>query len=173
MAIDATVSGSAANSYVTIAETTEYFTNERIGGSAWIDAGSQQEPSLRQAAIAIDSFNYPGENYEADQALKFPMRVDGDFYGYGYGISSGRIWEQNSDGTIIIPIYVKHAQMECALWIIENQGDDVWGGAAELSDSLSLGDMSIKPRHNIRYETVGKKAADLINRYTDSTGTIL
>ena len=90
--IDATLSGAAANSYVTVAEAIAYF-ELRPGGKLWVDLDAeQQRGSLQFAATQIDREVYWGRKDAEAQALKFPRT-----------------------GMTVIPEKVKHAQIEQAL----------------------------------------------------------
>lgn len=106
MAIDATVGGASANSYVTIAEADAYF-EARANSSLWSPlTDAEKEPYLVTAARRNDTEAYRGAKTEQAQALQFPRTniIDED----------GRSVDDD-----VIPDRVKRAQMEAAYAILE------------------------------------------------------
>ena len=73
VAIDATIGGASANSYVTQAEANTYF-DDNVNFNATWDAYSSDEPMQRliSAAKAIDAMRLKGSKNATAQALKFP-----------------------------------------------------------------------------------------------------
>lgn len=73
LAIDATIGGTASNSYVTIAEADAYF-EAMLGFStvwaAFSDAVKTQRLVL--ACRALERLGFTGEKYDEDQSLSFP-----------------------------------------------------------------------------------------------------
>lgn len=101
MALDTTISGSTADSYVTVAEADTY--HENYGNTAWaaIATTALKEVALRKAAQYIDTKSFRGVKVTSTQSLEWPrynVVVD------GYDISS-----------LTIPSAIKAAQMEAAL----------------------------------------------------------
>lgn len=74
MALDATVKGSAANSYLTEVEATTYLTTERLYVTAWTAASvPNREAALIWATFLLDnSFDFDGEKTTLGQALRWP-----------------------------------------------------------------------------------------------------
>lgn len=91
-AIDDTISGVSANSYVSEQEAIDYL-RIRPGGEAWAAlSASDQRGHLLFAAIMIEREVFWGQKVEETQALKFPRSGDAD-----------------------VPLKVQHAQIEQAL----------------------------------------------------------
>jgi hypothetical protein len=95
--IDATVSGTDSNSYVTEAESNSYFETFHWFASTWAGFSSEiKAQRLIEAARALDSgYDFTGEKTDVDQALEFPRTTQED--------------------TAEIPAKVKRAQMEMTL----------------------------------------------------------
>lgn len=109
--LDATVGGATANTYVTMEEAVTYIANKP---AAWVAAwnalsGNDQARCLIEATLQLDRNRIQGFRVFATlQALNFP-----------------RIWPFNADDPGIptvntIPLTVKQAQIEQALWIAQN-----------------------------------------------------
>ena len=70
--IDATLSGTSANSYVTLAEANTYFVTVP-DSSTWTNkTDDQKNRALIAAAREIDNLVFYGDRCDEDQALKFP-----------------------------------------------------------------------------------------------------
>lgn len=109
MALDATIGGTTADTYVTLAEFHAYATamGWSIGGHGHDDL---HEAQLRRAAVAIDAtYSFVGRSQYQYQARSWP-RVD-------IGLVDG--WPVNPD---TIPQAVKDAQCELA-WLIHEGFD--------------------------------------------------
>ena len=113
MGLNTEVGGATADSYVTVAEADTYMSQKRRYANIWTAMNTgQKEDSLRQAALEIDYLAvYKGNKYfdvpegnKDYQAREFPRN-------YQEGGSS------NNSGDKYIPIRVKEAQIEQALWI--------------------------------------------------------
>jgi len=105
MAIDITLSGANANSYVDIAFADDFFLG-RLYSELWIDANeAKKEQALRTATRRLDMEKYYGDKAVDTQALAYP-RV-------GYGYLDGIL----IDGTI--PKQIKEAQCELAIHLLE------------------------------------------------------
>lgn len=100
--IDATVAGSASNSYITLADADAYFAN-LLGGSDWAAFTSdQRQRALISATLVIERLQLRGKQYDrtTPQALHFP-----------------RIGEYE------IPAAIQRAQCEQALWMLQQQAE--------------------------------------------------
>jgi hypothetical protein len=80
VAIDATVAGANADSYLTVAEA-DAFAAVRLGRFAarWLDAGTttdNKEDALKQATSDVDAFVRVGPRFSTTQALIFPREID-------------------------------------------------------------------------------------------------
>jgi len=73
MAFDSTVSGATANSYISLAEASEYFEG-RLYTTSWDDASyTDREKALRYATTELDRMAWKGTITDPDvQALRFP-----------------------------------------------------------------------------------------------------
>ena len=130
MAIDATVGGASANSYVTDAEATAYFIG-RLNAEAW-DVALDPEAALLSAARRLDQESYRGTSAEAAQALAWPRS--------GVTDEDGRTVASDA-----IPDRVKRAQMELALAML---GDDLLADTGlEGFESVKVGPLDVTPRH--------------------------
>lgn len=118
MTIDATVGGISANSYVDLTYADAYFTN-RVGSIApWTEAvQATKEGALIQSTRVIDSnFIWIGDIFTDTQALRWPREN-------AYDIDEREI------ATTVIPIPIKDAVCELALFILTSSGYD-----AEVND---------------------------------------
>lgn len=80
MALDATVGGAAANSYLTVAAA-DLLNGDRLGSYAarWTAADAPtKEKALIQATADIDAFVHPAERWSDGQLLAFPRAIDVD-----------------------------------------------------------------------------------------------
>lgn len=107
--IDATVGGSASNSYVTLAEAETYFAL-RLYTDDWVNAASDtvKEQALIMAARRIDEESFVGYPVSTTQALKWPR------YAAPVPDSFGPRYYQPTE----IPRLVKNAQFEYALLFV-------------------------------------------------------
>lgn len=101
MALDTTIGGTTADSYVTVAEADTYHAN--FGNTDWsaIATDALKEAALRKAAQYLDTKSYQGIKTASTQALEWPRY---DVVIDGYLIPSDTI-----------PTAIKNAQMEAAL----------------------------------------------------------
>lgn len=72
MAINAKLGSASANSYVTLTEANNYFSDTYLS-TTWDNlTATQKEIVLKQACRDIDMFNFIGEQYYENQKLQFP-----------------------------------------------------------------------------------------------------
>lgn len=109
--IDATVGGTASNSYITLADAKTILDNE-INATAWTSATDDDErsQSLIQATRSIETFNLRGKKYNYLQALHFPA-----IHHY-----LGTM-DVDADGNRIIPRDIELATCFGALWILRHK----------------------------------------------------
>jgi DnaT-like ssDNA binding protein len=149
-ALDITVGGASANSYVT-AEEAETFLDSRLNADAWTGVGVDDKTrALLMAAQRLDRENWLGNRVTTTQRLAWPRvdvaKVDPvgvGFGGWGFGTHSYAWWSEvyKSDE---IPQSVKDAQCELALAYLEGfdeSGDDA-------IDSFSADGVSVKHRQS-------------------------
>lgn len=148
-ALDNSIGGSTANSYVDM-DAAESYLDSRLNADAWTGANSDDKTrALLMAAKRLDTENWLGERVTITQRLAWPRigvaKVDGVGIGYGgfYGYSWG--WGYGEQYlTTEIPQPVKDAQCELALAYLEGfdeSGDDA-------IDSFSADGVSVKHRQS-------------------------
>lgn len=126
--IDATVGGSSANSYVTLAEANTYH-DDRLHNAEWAAASDDDKTrALLWAAQEIDKLRYSGYIAASTQALRFPRTSVYD-------------WDGRLLDSATIPIAVKDAQCRMALHLLRadttlQESDDI--------DALKVGPISIE-----------------------------
>lgn len=125
--IDATVGGSEANSYVTLAEADAYLGLDRLHAESWIAAANiTREASLIWATKILDeAFNWTGFKSTTEQALRWPRSGTYDADGHSYDYES-------------IPKQVKDAtcDLALALFLRDRTGDPAVHGLGLSSASL-------------------------------------
>lgn len=109
MALDATVAGPDADSYVSVADATAYLA-KKAGAGAWASTLlATQEARLQEATRMIDNCRFWGARSSMSQALEFP-----------------RMYPYNSDkpcwsGAPEVPRAVRHATIEQAWHLLANE----------------------------------------------------
>lgn len=80
MALDATVAGSSANSYLTLADAEAFAVADPVNGDAWLAAAVDvQERALKAATVDVGLYKRAaGLPYVSTQALLYPRGVDVD-----------------------------------------------------------------------------------------------
>lgn len=147
-ALDITIGGASANSYMTETAAESYL-DARLNSGAWTGAtADDKRRALLMAASRLDRENWLGERVTITQRLAWPRmyvaKVDGvgSFYGGFYGYSWG--WGYGEQYlTTEIPQPIKDAQCELALAYLEgfdDAGDDA-------IDSFSADGVSVKQRN--------------------------
>lgn len=105
MAIDATVGGADADSFVSVAEADTYHADDNVHTTAWAARDTaDKEAGLRMATRVIDSMAFIGYRQTTTQALSWPRY---NAYQDGVLISSA-----------IVPDRVKWATAELAEWLL-------------------------------------------------------
>lgn len=131
MAIDATVGGAAANSYVTLTVAQSYF-DARLETEAWDDATEeQQEAALVMAALRLEQEPWVGCEVTSTQALRWPR----------YGATKRNGWAYLSTE---VPVDVQNAQCELALGFLSDStlfGNDDIGQFQQ----VTIGTLSVTP----------------------------
>ena len=128
--IDATLQGTAANSYVTLAEANAYF--ETVPHDEhWTGSDDAKNRVLITATRYLDNFEYYGERCSTTQALKWPRKE--------YKVDGVKI-----DCTFI-PQPVKNATFELAHSLLY-KGEALVGttGTQGTYEQVELGDLKVK-----------------------------
>ena len=128
--IDATLKGTAANSYVTLAEANAYF--ETVPHDEhWTGSDDAKNRVLITATRYLDNFEYYGERCSTTQALKWPRKE--------YKVDGVKI-----DCTFI-PQPVKNATFELAHSLLY-KGEALVGttGTQGTYEQVELGDLKVK-----------------------------
>jgi hypothetical protein len=146
-ALDITIGGASANSYIEIEDADNYH-DSRLSASAWFDASpDDRKRGLLMSAQRLDRENWLGGRVARTQRLAWPRigvtKVDsvGACYA-GFGWGWGGFGEQYSSTEIPQP--VKDAQCELALAYLQGFDD----GAEEAIDSFSEDGVSVKLRQS-------------------------
>lgn len=123
MALDATVAGANANSYLTMTEA-DALAAEHPDGHIWVEA-TDGEKNLLWSCQKLEEHDYVGHAATDTQALKWPRYAgdDGTELIRNYAIDT-------------IPMPIKRAQFEVALWRIDTGGVTVASGDV---DSVKIG----------------------------------
>lgn len=93
MALDATVGGTASNSYLTVVDA-DLLNDDRLGAfaAAWAAADDPtKEKALIQATADVDANVRAGVPYDTAQALLFPREIDVDDSDVAYIVSRVRL----------------------------------------------------------------------------------
>ena len=129
--IDATLSGTSANSYVTLAEANSYF--ETVpDSSTWTNkTDDQKNRALIAATRWIDTFVFYGDRCDNGQALKFPRN--------NYKVDDVEL------ACTAIPNDIKYAQYELAR-ALANDTSAITGttGKDGNFEEVALGDLRVK-----------------------------
>ena len=129
--IDATLSGTSANSYVTLAEANSYF--ETVpDSSTWTNkTDDQKNRALIAATRWIDTFVFYGDRCDNGQALKFPRN--------NYKVDDVEL------ACTSIPNDIKYAQYELARALANDTGaiTGTTGTDGNFSE-VKLGDIEVK-----------------------------
>lgn len=140
-AIDATIGGAAANSYITVAEGTSY-ADDVLGTLNWTTASTDNRTRALLAATArLDELSWIGERAATTQSLAWPR--------------SAAECGEHSYTTSEIPAPVKRACWELAELLL---GDaDAFSTVAQVTGELVPG----IPNANLRSASLGNGALDL------------
>ncbi len=133
-ALDATIGGTASNSYATVAEAQAYF-DERLHPDDWDNAatpGDNQTRALIEATRRIDLERFEGTRVDRDQALKWPRFEADDFDGW--------VYESN-----LIPDIVKRATYEMAIALLGASSDPLAEGGLEGFKRVKVGPIEVEP----------------------------
>ena len=154
MALDATLGGASANSYVTVAEADAYFATS-FGRTAWGSASAaNKEIVLIESTRLLDSLvSWKGYVKSDTQALRWP-----------------RTYVPNIDGRYIsdsiVPKDVKNAVFELAYSLLSNGGFQA--SENELA-KVKVGPVSIDFSDTVKSNGLPKMVRDMIARWGEYT----
>ena len=157
MAIDATVGGTTANSYVTLAEADAYFAT-RAHAESWEDA-ENQEQLLITASSTIDWFiTWKGLRATGTQSMDWPRS--------GVYDKVGELYPED-----VIPIDVKIATFEMALSSMD--GDRTADGDLAGLSEVRAGSLQLKAddgMYNTKPDTIPDKIWKILAGLTTKSG---
>jgi hypothetical protein len=162
-ALDNTIGGASANSYVLETDAQSYL-DARLNSDAWMNAiADDKTRALLMAAQRLDRETWLGERVNITQRLAWPRigvaKVDGvssfygGFYSYGWGWGYGEQYLSTE-----IPQVIKDAQCELALEYLGGFDD----GGDDAIDSFSADGVSVKHRQSRPDGLLPPKVARLI-----------
>lgn len=142
MALDATVAGATANSYVALAEADAYFA-DRLNADAWTAAGTKQAAALITATKQIDAaithlgrppqppwpFLGPRDVWPYPYSSYSYLSLYPTYPGAGYrakvdqALKFPRWWDRDMSGVLAIPKEIKAAVCEQSLFLLEHGAD--------------------------------------------------
>ena len=140
MAIDITVGGASANSYVEVAEVAAYIASHYVPTATetrWTALTTgQKEGALMRATQLLDRHvKWQGDIASDEQALSWPRAFALDRYGRDVPSST-------------IPTFLKEFQIETALWLADQSGV-----APEIGNALQMKNMPLGTNiHNIEMQ---------------------
>lgn len=133
MALDATISGAAANSYFTQAAASAYLA-DRLNNTAWTGATSaEKDAALIMATTRLETETYVGSRVFITQRLKWPR--------YGAVDPDGLLYDH-----LTIPYLILQAQCELALAIVTDPALLADSGL-ESFVNVKLGSLDVTPRY--------------------------
>lgn len=150
---DASVGGTAANSYVDVAEADDYFT-AHLEGSFWPSAAESKQAALVQATNRIDMEMFGGERSTTSQSLAWPRK---DIYPHDQPVNS-------AISSTEIPKYLKQATMEMALHYLKMAAGEfsVDENDLETLSGYKLGPMDFKIKDGIKGDRLPSKVQNLL-----------
>lgn len=158
--LDATVSGTSANSYATVATADTYFT-ERLQTGNWTGASEDdKERALIMATRRIDTLRFEGTKSTAGAALKWPRQDAFDDDGEEYASNA-------------IPELVKQAAYEEALRILNDDADstDTLGlTGLEQFDAVKVGPIEVEVNQTYQSGELSDTARRLLRPVMRSAG---
>lgn len=157
-AIDSTVGGASANSFVSVAEFTTW-AETRQPSTSFDDATADQRiRALISATRRLDQERWKGVRVNETQALQWP-RYGVEKPDLAYSVLDGPFFMESTwYDTDEIPQRVKNAQMELAYQILAgNASPDNTG--LEGFENVKVGALDITPRHGRR---AGKLTEDVL-----------
>ena len=153
MALDATIGGASANSYVSRVDAQSYF-DDRLDVAEWTDASNaNKDSSLVMATLRLDQEEYDGTRADSDQALKWPR----------YGIYVDNVYQEET----AIPKPIQEATYELALAILKDNTLLADSGL-EGFENVSLSGLDVTPR----FREAGTLPANVLRLLADLKTTV-
>lgn len=103
------------DSYTTVAEADAYF-NETLKAADWAAVGDKKEICLKMACRKMEPLHYTGYKAVSTQPLEFPRH---------WAAAIPAAIQQFINDPQPTPEDIKHAQAELALWIYQNQNNQI------------------------------------------------
>jgi hypothetical protein len=146
--LDATVSGSDANSYISQAAATEYFEG-RFDADEWTDATTgNKDIALAMATSRLEQERYYGTIATLTKRLQWPRANVPDLHGSYYASDS-------------IPRFIEEACCELALALLKDTSllDD---SGLEAFTQVAVGPLNVTPRHGRKAGTLPQNVLRLL-----------
>lgn len=134
--LDATVAGSNANTYATLAEFNTFIGELTSAGTAATATDALKQAALIQSARRLDLETWDGSPVTTTQRLQFPRSGLIDTNGFGVAVET-------------IPRFVREGQMQLAVEMLNADGDAATN--REQFESLKVGSLEIKYRQGESY----------------------
>jgi hypothetical protein len=137
--IDATLSGSSANSYVTLAQANTYFETVPESGT-WTDkTDDEKNRALISATSWLDGLTYYGDRCTTTQTLKWPRE--------NFTVDSVEL------ACSLIPAPIKNATYELARALANDTNAIINSTGTGLYEQVELGDLKVK--YNVKSQSTG------------------
>lgn len=164
MALDATVAGSAANSYLTVADA-DALAAADLGGNAkeWVEATVEtKEAALIRATDEIDSTVVRTVPYSTTQALLFPRLIDVDSIGGSPELPTRLQKATYLQASFLVKNadLLDHAATRRARGLVNFANPD--GTSGQLADSPSFGNLHPRVEMMLDEFTAGSVVATII-----------
>ena len=162
MALDATIGGTASDTYGTLAEANAYFAARETGN--WDGSDEHKEMALRKAATYLDNVyrgRWKGLRVNRAQARAWPRSYAIDSDGYSFEADT-------------IPVEVKYAQFEAAKLFAA--GTDLFAPIGRSVKSEQVGPLAVTYMDGAaavtQYPAIGEWLKDLVVGGTGFNGSV-
>lgn len=153
---DSTVGGASANSYVTVAEMSDYCGGRLDATEFDATVTLTQQKSLVMATARLDQENYVGTPAAFTQRLKFPRLFVPSIYGS---------WEDSD----VIPERIKQATYELAIALLKDTTLFRDSGL-EAFEQVGVGPLAVTPRVSRKAGTLPQQVIRLLSDLRTSGG---
>lgn len=153
-----TVGGATSNSYLSVADATALL-DLRLGSSAWTDANTDDKGrALIMATKDIDGNRFSGYPIASDQALEWPRNIQ-------------------KEALDQIPVDVKQACAEQALWVLQNASTGGRSDRQQLQSqgvsSYTIGNLSETFSGGFQYGGLCSESQRHLRGYISRTGNLI